>query len=95
MRARKHMEFHRLLARMTGNPVMVLVMDGVLDVLAHFIAKIGEQDNPYVLPSRRRMLKHLQARDAEAAVAEMTSHLKRLQRKYLSRVEPGGGEPPP
>ena len=73
--------------RMTGNPIMVIVMNGVLDVLAHFIGKIGQQDNPYVLPSRRRFMKHFRARDADKSVAEMTMHLKRLQRTYLSRVD--------
>jgi GntR family transcriptional repressor for pyruvate dehydrogenase complex len=89
LRAQKHLEFHRMLARMTGNPIMMIVMNGVLDVLAHFIGRIGEQDNPFVLPSRRRLMKLLRARDADGAVAEMTSHLKRLQRSYLSRVESG------
>lgn len=87
LRARTHLEFHRMLARMTGNPIMVIVMNGVLDVLAHFIGKIGQQDNPYVMPSRHRFLKHFRARDADKAVAEMTMHLKRLQRTYLSRVD--------
>ena len=27
-----HLAFHRLLARATGNPVMMLMMDGVLEV---------------------------------------------------------------
>jgi GntR family transcriptional regulator, transcriptional repressor for pyruvate dehydrogenase complex len=87
LRAEKHLEFHRMLARMTGNPIMVIVMDGVLDVLAHFISQIGQQENPHVVPSRRRFMKHLRERDADRAVAEMTQHLKRLQRTYLSRVE--------
>jgi len=88
LRARKHLDFHRLLTQITGNPILAVVMNGVLDVLAHFISEIGEQENPYVLPSRRRMMKHMRARDADAAVAEMTSLLKRLQRSYLSRVGP-------
>ena len=87
LRAQRHLEFHRMLARMTGNPIMVIVMNGVIDVLAHFIGKIGQQENPYVVPSRRRFMKHFRARDADKSVAEMTAHLKRLQRTYLSRVD--------
>ena len=87
LRAEKRLNFHRILARMTGNPIMVLLMNGVLDVLGHFINKIGEYENTFVLPSRRRFMKHLIARDADAAVAEMEASLKRLQRNYLSRVE--------
>src|SRR5262245_51383989 len=87
LRAEKNVEFHRILATMTGNPIMVIVMNGVLDVLRHFIGKIGDYDNAFVLPSRIRFMKHLIDGDAEAAVAEMELCLKRLQRNYLSRIE--------
>jgi GntR family transcriptional regulator, transcriptional repressor for pyruvate dehydrogenase complex len=86
-----HLEFHRMLARLTGNPIMVTVMDGVLGVLTHFIGQIGEQTNPYVLPSRRRLLKHLRERDSDAAVAEMSGYLRKLQTAYLSQAERGVG----
>jgi GntR family transcriptional repressor for pyruvate dehydrogenase complex len=85
-RFEKRLDFHRILARMTGNPIMVMVMNGVLDVMATFIRQIGEQDNPFVLPSRRRFMRHFAAGDADNAVAEMETSLKRLQRNYLSRV---------
>lgn len=91
-RAATNLEFHRILARMTGNPIMVIVMNGVLNVLAEFIGQVGHYENAYVLPSRRRFLKHIAARDADAAVAEMESILKRLQRSYLSKVEAGAAE---
>lgn len=86
-RAERHLDFHRILARMTGNPIMVIVMNGVLDVLRHFIRTIGEYENSFVLPSRRRFMKHMENGDADAAVAEMETSLKRLQKNYLSRVE--------
>lgn len=85
-RAELNLEFHRILARMTGNPIMLIVMNGVLDVLRHFISTIGEHENAYVMPSRRRFMKHMESGDAEAAVAEMEASLKRLQKSYLSRV---------
>lgn len=94
-RAATNLEFHRILARMTGNPIMVIVMNGVLNVLAEFIGQVGHSDNAYVLPSRRRFLKHLAARDSDAAVAEMESILKRLQRSYLSKIEGGADEEAP
>ena len=86
-RAAKHIDFHRLLARMTDNPIMIIVMDGVLDVLHHFVRTIGDYQNAFVLPSRRRFMKHMEEGNVEAAVAEMESSLKRLQRAYLSKVE--------
>lgn len=86
-RAQKNIEFHRILARMTGNPIMVVVVNGVLDVLREFIRTIGDHPNHHVLPSRRRFVAHLERGDAEAAVAEMEASLKRLQRNYLSRLK--------
>lgn len=86
-RAEKNIEFHRILARMTGNPMMELLVNAVLDVLRGFIRSIGAYPNHHVLPSRRRFIAHLEAGDAEAAVAEMEASLKRLQRSYLSRLK--------
>lgn len=79
-----HLDFHRILARATKNPVMLIVMEALLDVMHHFIRAIGQTRNPWVLPSRRRFMKHFAARDGEAAAAEMENHLERLNRHYLS-----------
>ncbi len=46
LRATKHLEFHRILARISGNPIMVIVMNGVLDVLHHFVTTIGDYRTP-------------------------------------------------
>jgi GntR family transcriptional regulator, transcriptional repressor for pyruvate dehydrogenase complex len=86
-RAAIHLEFHRILARMTGNPIMVIVMQGVLDVLALFIRSIGPYENDFVIPSRRRFMKHMIGGDPDAAVREMERCLVRLQRNYLSRSQ--------
>jgi GntR family transcriptional regulator, transcriptional repressor for pyruvate dehydrogenase complex len=86
-RAEVNLEFHRILTRMTGNPVMVIVMDSVLGVLRHFVVTIGPYENSFVLPSRKRFIKLLEARDAPGAVAEMEASLKRLQRSYLSHAK--------
>jgi len=93
-RAEIHLEFHRILARMTQNPVMVIVMNGVLAVLNQFVQSIGSYENAFVIPSRKRFLKHMEARDADAAVAEMESSLKRLQRNYLSLAGPDSDATP-
>jgi DNA-binding FadR family transcriptional regulator len=90
-----HLEFHRILARATKNPVMVIVMEALIDVMQHFIRAIGQKRNPWVIPSRRRFMKHFEAGDSDAAVAEMEQHLERLNRHYLSLVKDkdrvGGG----
>ena len=77
----------RVIARATKNPVMVIVMEALIDVMQHFIQAIGQKRNPWVLPSRRRFMKHFEAGDSDAAVKEMEQHLERLNRHYLSLVK--------
>lgn len=84
-RERLNREFHLILARATRNPIMAITMESVMGVLALFIARIGPSDNSFILPSRKRFMKHLRAHDADAAVAEMTKALSRLQTKYLDQ----------
>ena len=82
-----HLDFHRIIARATKNPVMVIVMEALIDVMQHFIRAIGQKRNPWVLPSRRRFMKHFEAGDSDGAVKEMEQHLERLNRHYLSLVK--------
>lgn len=84
-RARHNRQFHVILAQATRNPILVITMEGIVEVFAQFIAQIGPSDNSFILPSRRRFMKHLRARDATAAVAEMTKALARLQTKYMDQ----------
>jgi DNA-binding GntR family transcriptional regulator len=62
-------------------------MEQLIDVMRHFIHAIGQKRNPWVIPSRRRFMKHFAAGDSDAAVAEMEQHLERLNRQYLSLVK--------
>lgn len=84
-RARHNREFHVVLARATRNPIVVITMESIMAVFAQFIAQIGPSDNSFILPSRRRFMKHLRARDASAAAAEMAKSLARLQTKYMDQ----------
>jgi DNA-binding FadR family transcriptional regulator len=83
LRAELHRQFHNILAAATRNPIIQITMEGMLEVMRQFIKTIGPSENPYTLPSRRRLLAHLKARDADAAVLEMTKFLQRLELKYL------------
>ena len=94
-RAKINLDFHRKLAAITANPIMVIVMDGLLNVLASFIQTIGEYENTFVPPSRKRFLKHMAAGDTDTAVAEMEASLKRLQRNYLSHAAASTGSKSP
>lgn len=78
-----NIEFHNLLAAATHNPVMVLVMGAVMDILREFVDEVGSVMGMDVIRSRRRLLRHLRARRQKEAVAEMERHLRVLHRHYL------------
>ena len=84
-RQRLNRDFHLILAQATRNPIVAITMEGVMAVLGQFIAQIGPGSNPFTLPSRERFMRHLRARDGDAAVAEMAQFLKRMQRSYLAQ----------
>ena len=79
-----HSHFHNILADATRNPIIQITMEAVMEVMRKFIERIGPSDNTYTIPSRKRLLKHLRSRDADAAVAEMEKFLHRLQSNYLA-----------
>lgn len=78
-----NIEFHILLAKATGNPVLVMMMKALMDVLQAFVIQIGSVMAMDVIRSRMRLLQHMKVRDADAAVKEMERHLKRLHRHYI------------
>jgi len=82
-RAELHRQFHIILAEATRNPIILIAVEGMSELMRQFIKAIGPSENAYTLPSRRRLLKHLRDRDADAAEAEMTKFLERLEIKYL------------
>ena len=86
-RSRINLEFHKILARATGNPVFVAVMGGLIAVMQHFVDTLGPPRGNAVFESRRRFIAHLRARKPEAAIAEMTGFLRTTHKQYLSRLE--------
>jgi GntR family transcriptional repressor for pyruvate dehydrogenase complex len=75
--------FHKLLARTTKNQVMIVTIDALTYILRIIINKLGPHPRLDLVESRRRFLKHLRARDTEAAVAEMTDHLTKLHQHLV------------
>lgn len=79
-------EFYNLLARATHNEVMVLLVNSLSEIQRQLLDRISPQPRPNVVEVRRRVLRHLRARDAEQAVAEMRAHLQSLNR-YVKAQE--------
>jgi DNA-binding FadR family transcriptional regulator len=99
-RTRHHQAFHVLLAQATHNPILIATTEGIMEVTRQFVKAIGPTDRQdYTHPSRLRLLKHLRARAAEKAVAEMSSALTKLHRGYLVQAQapsaPAPAPPPP
>ncbi len=86
-RALINYEFHSLLARAAKNPVLIILTDALMEMTRHFVEKVGYMPNRYVMPSRRRLLACLAAKDGAAAAAEMKGLLQRLQRFHLAAYE--------
>jgi GntR family transcriptional repressor for pyruvate dehydrogenase complex len=83
-KTRLNVEFHLLLAGLTGNPILIMVMKSLMSILTEFIAEVGSVMGVDVIKSRRRFIKHLRARNPAQAVKEMEQHLKLLHQHYLN-----------
>lgn len=93
LRSRINLNFHRLLARTTDNPIFVAVMDGLIAIMEHFIDTLGPPQIPEVFASRLKVIAALRARNAEVAAAEMADNLRVVHQGYLSRLELGQRTP--
>lgn len=82
-RTELNLEFHKLLARMTGNALLVAMTDAVITITGQFVSRIERTPSSHVMPFRRRLLRLLRARDAVASTDEMRRHLLRQQNLYL------------
>ncbi|MGI4814290.1 MAG: FadR/GntR family transcriptional regulator [Janthinobacterium lividum] len=89
-RRRDHItEFYRLLARATHNPVIVMMLDALSELVRTLMQAIADAPLTDVVAVRRRVLAHLRARNAESAIAEITDHLERLDREIRNtKVRP-------
>jgi len=81
-RVEMNIEFHNVLAEATRNPVLILNVAMLMDIMRYFASRIDPGDGKVIYQSRLRLMKHLRARNADAAVAEMTALLKRVTSRY-------------
>ena len=88
-RVRLNLEFHLMVARATRNGVMATMMEALLNATQQVIMRVGSYDGSFIIPSRRRFVKHMAAREVEAAVTEMERQLRRCQRIYEERLSAG------
>jgi GntR family transcriptional regulator, transcriptional repressor for pyruvate dehydrogenase complex len=87
LRAARNLEFHKLLARATHNPVLVVLTEAMVDVTREMVNIIGPMPNDFVIASRRRLLKHLRKRDGDKAAAEIADYLSVTYKGYLHLLD--------
>jgi GntR family transcriptional regulator, transcriptional repressor for pyruvate dehydrogenase complex len=83
VKTRLNVQFHVLLAELTGNPILIMMMKSLMNILLDFISEVGSVMGVDVIESRRRFVKHLAARDVAGATAEMQRHLEILHGHYI------------
>ena len=86
LRAQANVEFHKLLAEATKNPILVAMTNALVEMVREFLQVLGAMPNDYALASRERMLEHLRRRDGKAAAEEMARYLEWTQNIYFQRM---------
>jgi GntR family transcriptional repressor for pyruvate dehydrogenase complex len=76
--ALKDAEFHRRLSETTHNPLMILLLDSIRDMLAEVRAMVGSRQGLFerVMPTHREIVDAVTARNPEGARAAMRKHLE-------------------
>jgi len=89
-------EFHRMLARTARNPLLVVLLDSIRDLMEQ--VRLLAHRHPYlyriVLPDHRRILERVIAKDAEGARLAMQEHLehaRQVQEEVLTQQGQGKG----
>lgn len=77
--------FYKILANITKNQVMIILIDSVTYILRLVVNEVGPDPKLDLAETRRAFMKCMRARDADGAVREMTAHLQRLH-DHLDRA---------
>lgn len=85
--------FFRLIARATRNEVLMMLVDSLSDIIRVVIDRTGRIARPELVAVRRRILKAMRARDANAATQAMNEYLGVVHRgmdaEPIDLVRPG------
>ena len=72
------LDFYRLLAEATGNQMMQVIVVSLSTILLQQVERFNMSSMPGLVAARRRLVAHIASGDSDAAVREITGHLKRL-----------------
>jgi DNA-binding FadR family transcriptional regulator len=96
----KSVDFHRLLARMTGNPILSLTVEYVFDFLYDAEGDVLAPDLKFIMENtrdHRTILDHLKRGEWDLAKKAMRDHLQTVNKTLAAMAEKktGPGELPP
>ena len=77
-------QFLDLLATATANPILEMMQKSITELIREIVLAVGPIQDESLLSSRRQLLDHLRSRDADAAVAVMEAHLRRVSDQWLA-----------
>jgi DNA-binding FadR family transcriptional regulator len=86
-KATAHAELFNVLGDSTGDPVLARLVSSATGWLYDLVMTVGPRADGIILSSRRRLLHHLRAGDADGAAREMEQHLRGLH--YMGRLACG------
>jgi len=88
-RTRLNLEFYRIIARMTHNPLFEILIDALMSITGAVLLRYVRISNAVLMPYRRKLLGLLRARDEDGAAKLVREHLLRLQKIVLAEFETG------
>jgi GntR family transcriptional repressor for pyruvate dehydrogenase complex len=79
-------EFHRIIARITGNPILMFILNFVENLLidTKAILKPGREFSSKVLRAHKRIYNALLERDVEKVHEEMVKHIREVEKDLLA-----------
>ena len=87
--AARDAEFHTVLARTTHNPLMVVLLDALRDVMHDVRRRVRDYEDlgEIVIADHKQIVDCIAARDEEAVVQAMRQHLEHARRIQLQVIE--------
>jgi GntR family transcriptional repressor for pyruvate dehydrogenase complex len=80
-------EFLNLLAVACHNPILLLVQQAITDVIRELVSTVGPTRDTRVLSSKRKLVKVLRQRNADAAAAQMEAHINLVNGLWARALE--------
>jgi DNA-binding FadR family transcriptional regulator len=88
-------EFYRLIAQATHNPLVLMMVDALSEVYRAMLASVDPRPNKDIMVVRQRVLELMRQRDAQAASDAMQEHLRRVTEYLVSERDKKQKRSPP